>query len=58
MIKGILQEFILIFPDAPGRTNAASHDVDVGEAMPIKQYAYQVNPVKREYICKEAEYML
>ena len=33
------------------------HDVDVGEAMPIKQHAYRVNPVKHEYICKEVEYM-
>ena len=37
MIKGILQEFIHVFPDAPGQTNAAIHDVDVDEAMPIKQ---------------------
>ena len=58
MIKDILQEFILIFPDAPGRTNAATHDVDVGKAMPIKQHAYRVNPVKQEYIRKEVEYML
>ena len=58
MLKGILQEFMLIFPDAPGQTNAAMHDVDVGEAMPIKQHVYRVNPVKREYIHKEVEYML
>ena len=46
------------FPDAPGRTTAAIHDVDVGEAIPIKQHAYRVNPVKREYnIRKEVEYI-
>ena len=54
----MLLEFVQLFPDAPGRTTAAIHDVDVGEAIPIKQHAYQVNPVKREYICKEVEYML
>ena len=46
------------FPDAPGRTTAAIHDLDVGEAIPIKQHAYRVNPVKREYnIRKEVEYI-
>ena len=29
-IKGILLEFIKLFPDVPGRTTAAVHDVDVG----------------------------
>ena len=57
-IKGILQEFIELFPDVPGRTTAAVHDVDIGGAMPIKQHAYRVNPAKRECIRKEVEYML
>ena len=54
----ILQELIQVFPDAPGQTNAAIHDVDVGKAMPLKQHAYRTNPIKREYIHKEVEYML
>ena len=29
VIKSILQEFTQIFPDAPGQTTAAIHDVDV-----------------------------
>ena len=47
-----------IFPDAPGVTTAAVHDVDVGEAVPIKQHPYRVNPVKRDYIHKEVAYMM
>ena len=58
VIESLLLEFVQLFPDAPGRTTAAIHDVDVGEAIPIKQHAYRVNPVKREYIRKEVEYML
>ena len=46
VIEGLLLEFVQLFPDAPGRTTAAIHDVDVGEAIPIKQHAYRVNPVK------------
>ena len=37
-IKSLLHEFIAIFPDAPGRTTAAVHHVDVGDAAPIKQH--------------------
>lgn len=57
-LQVILQEFIQVFPDALGQTNAAIHDVDVGKAMPIKQHVYRINPIKCEYIHKEFEYML
>ena len=57
-IKGILQEFIELFPDVPGQTTAAVHDVDVGGAMLIKQHAYRVNSAKHECIHKEVKYML
>ena len=58
VIEGLLQEFVQLFPDVPGWTTAAIHDVDVGEATPIKQHAYRVNPIKRKCIRKEVEYML
>jgi hypothetical protein len=47
-----------IFPDTPSITNAAYHDIDIGDAKPIKQHPYRVNPVKMEYLKKEIEYML
>ena len=46
VIEGLLLEFVQLFPDAPDRTTAAIHDVDMGEAMPIKQHTYRVNPIK------------
>ena len=51
----VLQEFIQIFL---GQTTTAVHDMEVGDAMPIKQHIYQVNPVKHECIHKEVEYIL
>ena len=32
------------FPDTPTRTSVLCHDVDVGDAQPVKQHAYRVNP--------------
>ena len=47
-----MQEFTQIFL---GQSTTAVHDMEVGDAMPIKQ---QVNTVKHECIHKEVEYML
>ena len=46
VIKGLLLKFEWLFPDVPGQITAAIHDVDMGDAMPIKQHAYRVNPIK------------
>jgi len=48
VIKELVEEFSDLFPDAPGRTVAASHDVDVNTAHPVKQHPYQMNPTKLE----------
>ena len=37
------------------RTNIIFHDIDVGDAIPVKQYPYQMNPFKKEYLQKEKE---
>ena len=47
VIEALLLEFVQLFPDAPGWTTPVIHDVDVGEAIPIKQHANRVNPVKQ-----------
>ena len=57
-IDSLLHEFMAIFPDTPGITTAAIHDVVMGEAVPIKQHPYHVNPIKRDYIRKEVAYMM
>jgi len=34
------------------------HDVDVGDATPMKQHPYRLNQVKAEHIKTEIKYML
>ncbi|XP_068203707.1 uncharacterized protein [Palaemon carinicauda] len=47
-----------LFQDVPRRTNILEHDVDVGEASPIKQSPYKLNPFKRDIVKDEVKYML
>ena len=54
----MIKDYTIIFKDVPGRTSVILHDVDVGNATPIKQHPYRVYPKKQEIIKKEVEYML
>jgi len=54
-IKSLITEFSSIFPDT---LQVAYHDVDVGQAQPVKQHPYKVNPVKRKVIREEVKCML
>ena len=54
----LIKEYTLIFPDVPKKTNAALHDVIVGDALPIKQHPYRLNPLKLQNMRKEIQYML
>ena len=40
------------------KTVIAFHDVDTGNALPIKQHPYRVNPVKLMHMRNEVDYML
>lgn len=42
----------------PSRTNILTHDIDVGNSVPIKQHPYRVNPHKYGIMKAEVEYML
>ena len=42
----------------PSKTIAAWHDVDIVDAAPIKQHPYRLNPLKREIMRNEIQYML
>ncbi|KAK3095181.1 hypothetical protein FSP39_011146 [Pinctada imbricata] len=53
-----MREYTTIFPDVPKKTNASHHDVIVGDASPIKQHPYRLNPIKLQYMRKEIQYML
>lgn len=53
----LLRSFPELFGDAPSRTDWVEHDIDVGDAKPIKQRFYRVAPEKRELMEKEIKYM-
>ena len=57
-IKTLVFSFKNLFPDVPNKTTAVCHDVDVGDASPIKQHPYRLNPLKLEAMRKEIKYML
>ena len=54
----LFQEYEQLFEDVPRRTTWISHDVDVGDASPIKQHPYRANPFKLEQIRKEVKFLL
>ncbi|CAM4678617.1 unnamed protein product [Leuciscus chuanchicus] len=57
-LTDLLHKFPSLFSDVPGKTTMCSHDIDVGNASPIKQHPYRVNPQKRNIMKAEVEYML
>jgi len=57
-LTDLLHKFPSLFSDVPGKTAMCSHDIDVGNASPIKPHPYQVNPQKRNIMKAEVEYML
>lgn len=42
-----------LFRDTPGLTDLVSHDVDTGEAAPIKQHPYRISPYRQEAVKAE-----
>ncbi|KAI7800925.1 hypothetical protein IRJ41_015687 [Triplophysa rosa] len=57
-IVKLVGSFPSLFSDVLTRTHLVEHDIDVGTAQPVKQHAYRVNPVKRELLQKEVDYLL
>ena len=57
-LRTLMHEYKDLFRDVPGRTNILQHDVDVGEAKPIKQSPYRFNPQKTDLVQQEVDYML
>ena len=54
-LEHLLKEFGHLFPDVPTRTDKIYHDVDVGDATPVKQHPYRLNPAKQKYLHEENE---
>ena len=57
-LKRLLLEIEHLFPDVPTRTDQIYHDVDVGNADPIKQHPYRLNPSRQKYLKEEIKYLL
>ena len=57
-LKELFSEYEQLFSDVPSRTDTIIHDVDVGDAQPIKQHPYRLNPQKEEYLKNEVQYLL
>lgn len=54
----LITRYPSLFADVPGRTSVLTHDIDVGDSLPVKQHAYRVNPNKRVIMKEEVEYMI
>lgn len=54
----LLNSFSTLFRYVPGKTSVCVRDIDVGNASPIKQHPYRVNPRKSEVMQEETEYLL
>ena len=49
-------EFAVLFADVPGKTVIVFHDVDTGNALPVKQHPNRVNPEKLMHMRNEVDY--
>ncbi len=54
----LIGKYSSLFSDVPTVTNVLEHDIDVGDHHPVKQNAYRINPVKREIMKEETQYLI
>ncbi len=57
-ISNLIEKYPTLFNDFPSITHVINHDIDVGSHAPVKQNAYHVNPVKRQLMKQETQYLL
>ena len=57
-LSQLITEYSDLFPDVPTKTTVVYDDVEIGDALPIKQHPYRVNPLKLDAMRKEINYML
>lgn len=57
-LAALLRDHREVFASTPGRTDWAEHDVDVGDAAPIKLPPYRVSPRHIGLLRQEITYML
>lgn len=54
----LIKSYPSLFHDTPSRTTLIKHDIDVGDAKPIRQRFYRVSEEKRKVLDSEVKYML
>ena len=57
-LESLISSFASLFSDVPTCTNVMAHDIDVGEAAPIRQRFYRGPPVKQKILEDEVQYLL
>ena len=55
---GLIQRFPGLFSDTPTHTNLIEHDIDIGDADPIRQRFYRVSSEKLRCLDAEVRCML
>nr|XP_033964458.1 uncharacterized protein LOC117465610 [Pseudochaenichthys georgianus] len=54
----LVKNYPCLFGDTPSRTHLIEHDIEVGDAKPVRQRFYRMSPDKREHLEAEVKYML
>lgn len=57
-LADLIRSFPCLFSDTPGRTPLVEHDIDIGDAKPIRQRFYRVNAERLKCLDAEVTYML
>jgi hypothetical protein len=57
-LSEVLRQHKDVFSDSPGTTNLGSHEIDTGDAKPIRQRPYRMPFATREIVRKEIDAML
>ncbi len=57
-IAELILKYPGLFGDVPSRTDWVEHEIDVGDAQPIRKHFHRVSPVKCKYLDAEVQYMV
>lgn len=57
-LVALIKEYPSLFSDTPTQTHLIEHDIDIGDAKPIKQKFYRVSEEKKQQLDTEVKYML
>lgn len=57
-LVALLEQYPALFKDRPGRTSLVTHDIDVGDARPVKQAPYRLHPRHEPAVREEINTLL